>query len=109
MRTMNPPDLYRDAVLAADGIPLHFGDERSEYHAALEQAVVMDRSHEGRFEITGRDRLNIMHRISTNDLLTLETDEGRPTLFTNAVARILDRATVYTYGERALVITEPGR
>src|SRR5947208_6220717 len=102
-------DVYRDAVVAADGIPLHFGDERGEYHAALEQAVIMDRSHEGRFEIVGNDRLNIIHRISTNDLLTLAPGEGRPTLFTNAVARVLDRATVYARGERALVIAEPGR
>jgi aminomethyltransferase len=69
----------------------------------------MDRSHEGRFEIIGADRLNIMHRISTNDLMTLEAGEGRPTMFTNAIARVLDRATIYQRGERALVISEPGR
>ncbi|HVU14814.1 MAG TPA: hypothetical protein VHD90_26245 [Phototrophicaceae bacterium] len=97
------------AVLAADGIPLHYGDERREYHAALEAAVLMDRSHEGRFEIEGRDRLNVMHRISTNDLTSLQPGEGRPTIFTNANARILDRAMVYQHGERALVLTEPGR
>jgi len=106
---MTLPDLYRDAALAADGIPLHFSDRHGEYHAALEQVVVMDRSHEGRFEIAGNDRLTILHRISTNDLLTLKAGEGRPTVFTNAIARILDRATVYQRGERALVITEPGR
>lgn len=106
---MTLADLYHDAVVAGDGIPLHFGDEGHEYQAALEQAVVMDRSHEGRFEITGRDRLDLLNRISTNDLITLEAGEGRPTLFTNAVARILDRATVYHRGERTLVLTEPGR
>ncbi len=97
------------AVLAADGIPLHYGDERREYHAALEAAVLMDRSHEGRFEIEGRDRLEVMHRISTNDLTSLQPGGGRPTIFTNANARILDRATIYNRGERALVLTEPGR
>ena len=101
--------LHSAATLAADGIPLHFGDLSGEYHAALENAVLMDRSHEGRFEITGRDRFEIPHRISTNDLLTLENGEGRPTIFTNAIARILDRATIYNRGESALVITEPGR
>ena len=106
---MTLTELFQDAVVAGDGIPLHFGDEHSEYHAALEQAVVMDRSHEGRLELTGSDRLNIIHRISTNDLLTMDVGEGRPTLFTNAVARVLDRATIYHRGERALVIAEPGR
>jgi folate-binding protein YgfZ len=97
------------AQLAADGIPLQYGDLAVEYHAALEQAVLMDRSHEGRFVMTGDDRLNIMHRISTNDLLNIEIGEGRPTLFTNPNARVIDRATVYNRGEQALIITEAGR
>jgi folate-binding protein YgfZ len=95
--------------LAGDGIPLHFGDTGNEYNAALVSSVLMDRSHEGRFEISGRDRLALPHRISTNDLLNLTPGEGRPTLFTNANARILDRATIYDRGERALALTEPGR
>jgi aminomethyltransferase len=101
--------LHSTATLAGDGIPLHFGDLSKEYHAALEAIVLMDRSHEGRFEISGRDRLEIPHRISTNDLTSLQMSEGRPTIFTNAIARILDRATIYNRGETALVLTEPGR
>ncbi len=106
---MNATELHPDAVLADDGIPLHFGDERREYDAALSSAVLMDRSHEGRFEIAGRDRLELPHRISTNDLNSLPPGEARPTLFTNANARILDRATVVNRGERALFLAEPGR
>ncbi len=105
------PTFYQaqGAALANDGIPLHFGDPRREYHAALDAAVLMDRSHEGRFELAGRDRLDLMHRISTNDLLSLPDNAGRPTIFTNPNARILDRALVINRGERALVIAEPGR
>jgi aminomethyltransferase len=50
-----------------------------------------------------------MHRISTNNLTALAEGEGAPTLFTSPNARIIDRATVYHRGEKALVITEPGR
>lgn len=99
----------QNGVLANDGIPLHFGDQPREYQAAQEAVVLMDRSHEGRFEITGRDRLNFLHRISTNELLKFAQGEVRPTLFTNANARILDRATVVHRGETALLLTEPGR
>jgi folate-binding protein YgfZ len=106
---MHAMTLHAAATLADDGIPLHYGDQRREYHAALEAAVLMDRSHEGRFEISGRDRLEIPHRISTNDLTSLKPGEGRPTIFTNAIARILDRATIYHRGETTLVLTEPGR
>ncbi len=97
------------AQLAADGIPLHYGDLAVEYHAALAHAVLMDRSHEARFMLTGDDRFTITHRMSTNDLLNMAEGEGRPTLFTNPNARILDRATVYHRGESALAIAEPGR
>lgn len=97
------------AVLANDGIPLHYGNLAAEYHAAHESAVIMDRSHEGRLAITGRDRLAVPHRISTNHLERLNEGEGAPTVFTNANARILDRATVYHRGDEALLTTEPGR
>lgn len=102
------------AQLANDGIPLHFGDLAAEYRAALDAAVLMDRSHEGRLVMTGRDRLAIAHRISTNDLERLRAGEGAPTIFTNAVGRIIDRAAVYHRhdegrGDEALFVTEPGR
>ncbi len=98
------------ATLANDGIPLHYGDQRREYAAALSDVVLMDRSHEGRLLLTGRDRLSIIHRISTNDVESLSVGAGRATIFTNPNARVLDRATVYALApERALVSTEPGR
>lgn len=95
--------------LAADGIALHFGDLEAEYEAALEHVVLMDRSHEGRLDLTGKDRLAILHRISTNDLMNMTNGEGRPTIFTNANGRILDRATIYSLGEHGLILGEPGR
>lgn len=107
----NLHDLHRKqgASLASDGIPLHFGDLKAEYHAALEQAVLMERSHEARIEITGKDGLNLMHRISTNDLMNMAMGEGRPTIFTNPNARILDRAIIYNTDGRTLILGEPGR
>jgi aminomethyltransferase len=101
--------LAQNAALAEDGIPLRYGDLQAEYNAGLECAVLMDRSHEGRLETTGQDRLELLHRISTNDLTGMASGEGRPTIFTNANARILDRAFVYHRDEKALLITEPGR
>jgi folate-binding protein YgfZ len=98
------------AALANDGVPLHYGDQAREYRAALSAAVLMERSHEGRLLLTGRDRLAIMHRISTNDLQSLPPGEGQPTIFTTPTARVIDRATVYALpGERVFVVTEPGR
>jgi folate-binding protein YgfZ len=69
----------------------------------------MDRSHEARIELAGKNRLDIMHRISTNDLMNMDSGEGRPTIFTSPTARILDRVMVYNRDERTLVLGEPGR
>ena len=97
------------AALAPDGIPRHYGDQKAEYHAALETAVLMDRSHEGRLESTGRDALDLIQRMSTNDVLSLANGEGRPTIFTSPIGRIIDRVTVYRRDEPLLLLSEPGR
>ncbi len=101
--------ISRGASVAPDGVPLHYGDLKAEYHAALNQAVLMDRSHEGRIEAKGRDRFELIQRISTNDVLNMNIGEGRATIFTNANGRILDRIMIYLRGETALITTEPGR
>lgn len=98
------------AELAADGIPLHFGDQAGEYQAGLETAILLDRSHEGRFTISGESRFDILNRISTNDMTGLRVDEARATIFTNANARILDRIiAVNRADESLLVFAGPGR
>lgn len=107
--TLRDLQAAQGAVFAPDGIPMHFGNQLAEYHAALSGAVIMDRSHEARLEITGKDRLEVMHRISTNDLHNMRPGEGRATIFTNPNARILDRVTVYNFEDRAIVLGEPGR
>ncbi|MCB9457190.1 MAG: aminomethyl transferase family protein [Anaerolineaceae bacterium] len=101
--------LAHGAVLAKDGIPLHYGDLGAEYHAALEKAVVMDRSHEGRLHIAGDDRVDWLQRIATNDLMDLPAHTGRPTLFTNANGRVIHRAVIYNRGDWLLAVTEPGQ
>ncbi len=97
------------AVLADDGIPLHFGDIPAEYTAANTAAALLDRSHEGRVRITGADRLEILHRISTNDVNALTVGQGAGTIFTKANARIIDRVEVYNRDAEALLLTSPGR
>ncbi len=100
----------RGAQLASDGIPLHFGQPQLEYQAALNDAVLLDRSHEGRLALTGSDRLELLNRMSTNNMLNIPVGAGRPTIFTNANARILDRVTLHNEdAERSLMLAGPGR
>ncbi len=108
---MNIQEVYQQsgATIAPDGIPLDFGDQKAEYDAALNAAVLMDRSHEGRLETSGRDRLEIIQRISTNDVGHMAIGEGRPTILTSPTGRIIDRLVAYNHGEKAIVTAEPGR
>ncbi len=76
----------------------------SGYEAAHTGSVLIDRSVEGRFELLDRDRLDLLHRMSTNDFTTLQPGEGRATVLTTALARIIDRLIVYNRGETALAI-----
>lgn len=110
---MREAHLRRDAHLAPDGIPLDFGSAAREFAAAHEAAILLDRSHEGRLELEGKDALGLLHRISTHDMLSMLPGAVRPTIFTNPNGRILDRVTVYREPEAAgasiFLITEPGR
>lgn len=101
------------AKVADDGIPLQYTELQIEYQAALTSCVLLDRSHEGRLSISGADRVEIVHRISTNDLHNMALGEGRPTIFTNANARIIERAVAFADGTddhpTLLLMTGPGR
>src|SRR5712691_4448537 len=67
---------------------------------------VFDRSQkQGRLELTDRDRFDLLHRMSTNDFTSIQVGEGRSTVLTTALARIIDRVIVYNLGETALMLT----
>jgi aminomethyltransferase len=97
------------AHLAPDGVPLHFGDLRAEFDAARAGCVLMERSHEGRLTLEGRDRLALVQRISTNEVESLSLGTSVPTIFTSPIGRVIDRVTAANLGDRAVLLTEPGR
>ena len=79
------------------------------FAAAHTGAVVVARTVEGRVRAVGRDRLDLLHRMSTNELLNLPVGEARPTVLTSPIARIVDQLWVLNRGETVLCLTGPGR
>jgi aminomethyltransferase len=68
--------------------------------------VLFDRtSAQGRIELSDRDRLDLLHRMSTNDLNGLPPGHARQSVLTTALARIIDLVTVFNRGENALMLT----
>ena len=109
MNALAQHHLALGARLAPDQIPLHYGDLSAEFESALTAAVLLDRSHEGRILLSGPDSLTLVNRMSTNDVAALAMNEGCATVFTNANARILFRATCFLRPEGLLLISEAGQ
>jgi aminomethyltransferase len=71
--------------------------------------VAVWRGQEGRLRAVGRDRLDLLHRMSTNDLTGMAAGEARLTVLTTPIGRIVDLLWVLNRGETVLAITGPGR
>ncbi|MCC6191989.1 MAG: folate-binding protein YgfZ [Anaerolineales bacterium] len=111
MDTASLPDASRAGAGAPAGptAPAHFGDPAAEYAAAQRGVVAVWRSLEGRLRAVGRDRLDLLHRMSTNDLVSLAVGQARMTVLTTPIGRIVDVLWVLNRGETVLALTGPGR
>lgn len=79
------------------------------YQTAQTQAVWVNLNAHGRLIATDRDRLDLIHRLSTNYLNALPVGQLTRTVFTTAQARIIDQVTVLNRGEEAWIITGENR
>ncbi|MBM2839681.1 MAG: aminomethyl transferase, glycine cleavage protein [Bacteroidetes bacterium] len=84
-------------------------DIEAEVTAATNSPALVDRSAVGKLRVTGADRLDLLHRMSTNDLLKLTPYSAIGTVFTNDKGRIIDYVRVLAYPDSLLLITSPGR
>ncbi|HTP08766.1 MAG TPA: glycine cleavage T C-terminal barrel domain-containing protein [Anaerolineae bacterium] len=80
----------------------------NEYTAAQTGSVMIDASPWGRLKFTGKNRVDFLHRMSTNDLLNLAIGQGAATVFTTPLARIIDRTVVYLRDNDVLLLTSRG-
>ncbi len=58
--------------------------------------------------LEGADTFDYLHRMTTNDMLTLGDGETRRTVFVNEKGRVIDIATVLRTGDSAVIIGSPG-
>lgn len=70
------------------------------YQAAHATVAFADVRDHGWLRLTGRDRLELLHRLSTNDLCKLSPGAGRPTVLTSPTGRVMAFLLVYA-GEDA--------
>ena len=80
----------------------------SEYEAANRGTGLVDRSYMGRLKLTGDDRLDLLNRLTTNDLTPLTSaGQGMATVLTSPKGRILDLLVVLTLSDGLLLLTSP--
>lgn len=89
-------------------LPDVFTSLEQEYAAAHEGAVIYDASGLGRLRLTGKTRVDLIDRMSTNEVLSLTSGQGAATVLTTPIARIIDRILVYVRDDDLLVLTSPG-
>ena len=81
----------------------------SDYQAVQSGAAWYDASANGRLRMTERDRAELIHRLSTNDIRSVHPGGGTRTVLVNHNARIIDLLTVYALPEHLLLVTSPGQ
>ena len=88
--------------------PAVYSDIAAEYAAITTAAAIHDASYVGRLKAAGEDALDLLNRLSTNQVIDLEPGQGAPTILTTDRGRILDLIGVVNRGEDVLLITSPG-
>ena len=95
-------NLETDVVL---DVPLTPEDE---YRALTSGVAMMDRSDVGRLIVRGEDSLDLLNRLSTNELATLKVGAGAATVLTTNKGRVVDLLRVHWDESRLVVFTSPG-
>jgi folate-binding protein YgfZ len=75
------------------------------YAAAHDTAVLIDRSNLGLLKFSGKSRLDLINRMSTQDVVNLKDGEGAATVLTTEIGRIIDRIILYEDGSDAYCLT----
>jgi aminomethyltransferase len=80
----------------------------SEYSATKNGCVLIDSSDRGRLRLTGSTRLDFVHRLSSNDVLSLQAGQGAATLFLTPIGRLIDRTIIYVRENDVMMLTSRG-
>ena len=78
------------------------------WQAAHATAAAFERPEAGRLRVTGRQRLDLLHRITTNDIRGLSPGGVAPTLLVTAKGRLIERLVVLCRQDDLFLLSSPG-
>lgn len=94
---------------SGEAVPVSFGNDVLAVAASRQSVALCDRSHWGRIQVTGEDRLRFLHNQSTNNFNLLQPGQGCDTVFVTSTARTIDLATAYLTEDAVLLLVSPNR
>jgi folate-binding protein YgfZ len=110
--TMLAETYRRDNVPLVDlfGVeyPAYFVNPIVEYQAIVRHAGIIDLTHWRTFRLSGRDRVSFLNAMVTNDIATLEPDQGSHALITTIRGKIIAELFVFASKEDTLVLVPQG-
>jgi folate-binding protein YgfZ len=85
-----------------------YGDPVAEHRAVRQQAGLIDQSHRGKLRLTGKDRVEFLHGMVTNDVRKLAAGKGLYAVFTTDKAKMLSDARIYCLPDAFWIDLEAG-
>jgi len=85
-------------------IPSDFGNIEKECYAMFNTVALLDRSYLGKVKMKGKDALDLLNRITTNDLQYLSAGTVRDTIFTTPKGRLIDFCRTIHSGENEYIL-----
>ncbi len=86
---------------------MRYSTVSGEYEAARAAVALMDRGYLGVLRVSGADHLDLLHRLSTNELRHLQPGQGQGNIFTNEKGRIVERTVLLRFENDVRLITHP--
>jgi len=85
-------------------IPADYGDIKTELDAINKNVALLDRSYLGKIAVRGSEALDLLNRISTNDLQYLAVGTMCDTVFASPKGRLIDYCRVINIGDHLILI-----
>ena len=104
---MKQSPLYNDHVqlgatfeeVSGWSVPAHYGHVSVEHAAVRHAAGLSDLSHRGKIRVTGEDRIKWLQSLISNDILPLQSGEGRYSSFLTHKGKMLGYFRVYIHAD----------
>lgn len=109
MQQLREQQIAAGAEISAEmDVPGSFGNETTALEAVHTGVALYDRSHWGRIQVAGDDRIRFLHNQTTNNFNALQPGQGCDTVFVTSTARTIDLVTAYVLDDAVLLLTSPG-